>query len=253
MALSQPSTGAHRRPAAIVCGNTSCAVGRKGWCAKAWTPPEGQGQLDPTGAIGDQDDSEGRSQKKVRRVRGRRGGGDGLAMGDSLSSGYGATPVTNGYAYLLYQQGVYDQMTNTSFADAAIPGATSGQGPRALALDLGQRRPARRHRSQGRTLRERALRRACECLRSHGHQIRRRRQSQQVRQQSRTGPNYRETTGDRANAERRARKRRRPGSRRGGGRRRGARDLGREGRDDRRRRRSSEMIRPGRTDEQGAG
>ena len=50
-----------------------------------------------------------------------------LAMGDSLSSGYGATPVTNGYAYLLYQQGVYDQMTNTSFADAAIPGATSQQ------------------------------------------------------------------------------------------------------------------------------
>ncbi len=50
-----------------------------------------------------------------------------LAMGDSLSSGYGATPVTNGYAYLLYQQGVYDQMTNTSFADAAIPGSTSEQ------------------------------------------------------------------------------------------------------------------------------
>jgi lysophospholipase L1-like esterase len=50
-----------------------------------------------------------------------------LAMGDSLSSGYGATPVTNGYAYLLYQQGIYDQMTNTSFADAAIPGATSQQ------------------------------------------------------------------------------------------------------------------------------
>lgn len=50
-----------------------------------------------------------------------------LAMGDSLTAGYGATPVTNGYAYLLYQQGVYDSMTNTIFADAAVPGATSQQ------------------------------------------------------------------------------------------------------------------------------
>lgn len=50
-----------------------------------------------------------------------------LAMGDSLTAGFGATPVTNGYAYLLYQQGVYSSMTNTSFADAAVPGATSQQ------------------------------------------------------------------------------------------------------------------------------
>ena len=50
-----------------------------------------------------------------------------LAMGDSLTAGQGATPVTNGYAYLLYQQGVYDSVTNTSFADAAVPGATSQQ------------------------------------------------------------------------------------------------------------------------------
>lgn len=48
-----------------------------------------------------------------------------LAMGDSLTAGYGATPVTNGYAYLLYQQGAYDSMNNTIFANAAIPGATS--------------------------------------------------------------------------------------------------------------------------------
>lgn len=50
-----------------------------------------------------------------------------LALGDSLTAGYGATPVTSGYAYQLYQQGVYDSMTNTSFANAAVPGATSQQ------------------------------------------------------------------------------------------------------------------------------
>jgi lysophospholipase L1-like esterase len=50
-----------------------------------------------------------------------------LAMGDSLTAGYGATPVTNGYAYGLYQQGAYDSMNNTIFANAAVPGATSQQ------------------------------------------------------------------------------------------------------------------------------
>lgn len=49
-----------------------------------------------------------------------------MALGDSLAAGYGALPATQGYAYLLYQQGVYDQMTNTLFANAAVPGATSG-------------------------------------------------------------------------------------------------------------------------------
>ena len=50
-----------------------------------------------------------------------------LALGDSLTAGYGATPVTNGYAYELYQRGVYDSMNNTTFANAAVPGATSQQ------------------------------------------------------------------------------------------------------------------------------
>lgn len=49
-----------------------------------------------------------------------------MALGDSLAAGYGALPATQGYAYLLYQQGVYDQVTNTLFANAAVPGATSG-------------------------------------------------------------------------------------------------------------------------------
>lgn len=50
-----------------------------------------------------------------------------LALGDSLTAGYGASPVTNGYAYQLYQSGVYDSMHNTTFANAAVPGATSQQ------------------------------------------------------------------------------------------------------------------------------
>ena len=48
-----------------------------------------------------------------------------LAMGDSLTAGYGAMPATEGYAYLLYKQGVYDSIPNTLFANVAIPGATS--------------------------------------------------------------------------------------------------------------------------------
>lgn len=48
-----------------------------------------------------------------------------MALGDSLAAGYGAMPATQGYAYLLYQQGVYDKTTNTLFANAAVPGATS--------------------------------------------------------------------------------------------------------------------------------
>jgi len=48
-----------------------------------------------------------------------------LAMGDSLAAGFGAIPVTQGYAYLLYHGGAFDVITNTTFADAAVPGATS--------------------------------------------------------------------------------------------------------------------------------
>ena len=48
-----------------------------------------------------------------------------LAMGDSLAAGFGAIPVTQGYAYLLYKGGTFDSLTNTSFADAGVPGAKS--------------------------------------------------------------------------------------------------------------------------------
>lgn len=50
-----------------------------------------------------------------------------MAIGDSITAGMGAVPVTGGYAYVLYEQGVYDAMTNTAFANAAVPGATSQQ------------------------------------------------------------------------------------------------------------------------------
>lgn len=48
-----------------------------------------------------------------------------VALGDSLAAGYGAFPVTLGYTYLLYHGGAYDKLVNTSFANFAMPGATS--------------------------------------------------------------------------------------------------------------------------------
>jgi lysophospholipase L1-like esterase len=48
-----------------------------------------------------------------------------MALGDSLAAGYGATPTTQGYAYQLYQKGVYAKAVSTIFANAAVPGTTS--------------------------------------------------------------------------------------------------------------------------------
>ena len=50
-----------------------------------------------------------------------------MALGDSLSAGYGAVPATQGFTYLLYQGGVFDTMPNTLFANAAVSGVTSQQ------------------------------------------------------------------------------------------------------------------------------
>ena len=36
-----------------------------------------------------------------------------LALGDSLSAGYGAHPSTNGFVYQLYQSGAIDNINNT--------------------------------------------------------------------------------------------------------------------------------------------
>lgn len=48
-----------------------------------------------------------------------------LALGDSLTAGYGADPASNGYAYILYQQGVFDTAVRTLYANASVPGVTS--------------------------------------------------------------------------------------------------------------------------------
>lgn len=48
-----------------------------------------------------------------------------MALGDSLASGYGAIPATQGYAYQLYNSGIPGSVPNTIFCNAAVPGATS--------------------------------------------------------------------------------------------------------------------------------
>ncbi len=48
-----------------------------------------------------------------------------MAMGDSLPAGYGAVPATQGYAYLLYQEGVFDKVPNTLLSNVGLIGATS--------------------------------------------------------------------------------------------------------------------------------
>ena len=45
------------------------------------------------------------------------------AMGDSVAAGEGAMPVTNGYAYRLYDQGVFGSKQETDFANLAVRGA----------------------------------------------------------------------------------------------------------------------------------
>jgi lysophospholipase L1-like esterase len=48
-----------------------------------------------------------------------------MALGDSIAAGYGAVPATQGYVYLLYQEGAFETVQNTLFCNAAVPGATS--------------------------------------------------------------------------------------------------------------------------------
>jgi lysophospholipase L1-like esterase len=49
-----------------------------------------------------------------------------VALGDSISAGYGVTPATQGFPYQLYHSGVIDKLNNTLFAMMAVPGALSG-------------------------------------------------------------------------------------------------------------------------------
>ena len=48
-----------------------------------------------------------------------------MALGDSLTAGYGAVPATQGYVYLLYDSGVFDTAPNTILSNAGVPGTTS--------------------------------------------------------------------------------------------------------------------------------
>ncbi len=48
-----------------------------------------------------------------------------LALGDSLSAGYGAKPVTQGFVFRLYQSGSIDNLNNLLFCAGAIPNARS--------------------------------------------------------------------------------------------------------------------------------
>jgi lysophospholipase L1-like esterase len=48
-----------------------------------------------------------------------------MALGDSLAAGYKVLPATNGYAFLLYQDGVFDRLPHTLFNNVAAVGATS--------------------------------------------------------------------------------------------------------------------------------
>ena len=48
-----------------------------------------------------------------------------LALGDSLSAGYEAKPVTQGFVYQLYQGGAIDSLNNLLFCTEAVPNATS--------------------------------------------------------------------------------------------------------------------------------
>ena len=45
-----------------------------------------------------------------------------MALGDSLTAGYGAHPATQGFAYQLYQSGVFDSINHTLLCNAAVPG-----------------------------------------------------------------------------------------------------------------------------------
>jgi lysophospholipase L1-like esterase len=48
-----------------------------------------------------------------------------MALGDSIAAGYKAMPVTDGYVYLLYKDGVFDRVPHTLFNNISAAGATS--------------------------------------------------------------------------------------------------------------------------------
>lgn len=67
-----------------------------------------------------------------------------VAMGDSVAAGEGALPVTNGYAYQLYDHGVFGPKQEMDFANVAVRGGRSWdlldhQVPQVLCAEPAQR------------------------------------------------------------------------------------------------------------------
>jgi lysophospholipase L1-like esterase len=48
-----------------------------------------------------------------------------MSMGDSFAAGKGAIPVTQGFAFILYHEGVFGPIPNVTFANSAVPGSLS--------------------------------------------------------------------------------------------------------------------------------
>jgi len=48
-----------------------------------------------------------------------------MALGDSITAGYGAIPATQGFVYQLYQSGAIDNLNNLLLVNAGVPNATS--------------------------------------------------------------------------------------------------------------------------------
>jgi len=48
-----------------------------------------------------------------------------LALGDSISAGYGAKPITQGFTHQLYESGAIDKVNNLIFCPVAVPNALS--------------------------------------------------------------------------------------------------------------------------------
>ena len=67
-----------------------------------------------------------------------------VGMGDSVAAGTGALPVTNGYVYRLYEQGVFGAKQDLAFGNASVRGARSwelrdNQVPQILCSEPAQR------------------------------------------------------------------------------------------------------------------
>jgi hypothetical protein len=51
-----------------------------------------------------------------------------MVLGDSIAAGYKAQPATDGFAYRLYNMGVFDRLPHMLFCNAGVPGRNVGPG-----------------------------------------------------------------------------------------------------------------------------